>query len=168
MKGSRRVLSVLLTVILLVQVSACGTILYPDRRGQAAGKYDTDIVILDAVGLLFFLVPGVIAFAVDFATGAIYLPKGEKSKINELLGQMQIHKLELQTPNAREVAAVIEEHTGVKMDHHLASLIIFEGRQGTDIKSRLLELNLSIADAGYRRPPSDVSLRAGDALHFVR
>ena len=148
MKGSRRVLSVLLTVILLVQLSACGTILYPDRRGQPAGKFDTDVVILDAVGLLFFLVPGVIAFAVDFSTGSIYLPKGEKSKISELFAQTQIHKLELQTPDARGVAALIEEHTGVKIDHHSASLIIFEGRPGMDIETRLLELNLSIAKAG--------------------
>jgi hypothetical protein len=29
---------------------------------------------LDGIGLLLFFIPGVIAFAVDFATGAIYLP----------------------------------------------------------------------------------------------
>ena len=29
---------------------------------------------MDAIGLIFFFVPGVIAFAVDFMTGAIYLP----------------------------------------------------------------------------------------------
>jgi hypothetical protein len=29
---------------------------------------------LDGLGLLLFFVPGVIAFAVDFGTGAIYLP----------------------------------------------------------------------------------------------
>jgi hypothetical protein len=32
------------------------------------------MVALDGVGLLFFFVPGIIAFAVDFMTGAIYLP----------------------------------------------------------------------------------------------
>ena len=32
------------------------------------------MVILDAVGLLFFLIPGIIAFAVDFGNGCIYLP----------------------------------------------------------------------------------------------
>jgi hypothetical protein len=54
--------------------TGCGTVLHPERRGQSAGKLDWGIVALDAVGLFFFFVPGVIAFAVDFATGAIYLP----------------------------------------------------------------------------------------------
>lgn len=55
-------------------MSGCGTILYPERRGQSAGKIDWTIVALDGIGMLFFFVPGVVAFAVDFATGTIYLP----------------------------------------------------------------------------------------------
>lgn len=54
--------------------SGCGTIFYPERRGQPAGDLDWKIVALDALGLLFFFIPGIIAFAVDFSTGAIYLP----------------------------------------------------------------------------------------------
>ncbi len=46
-------------------------------RGQAAGPLDWKIVALDAVGLLFFFVPGVVAFAVDFSNGTIYLPTEE-------------------------------------------------------------------------------------------
>lgn len=57
--------------------AGCGMLLYPERRGQPAGKLDWAIVALDAIGLLFFFVPGVIAFAVDFATGTIYLPADE-------------------------------------------------------------------------------------------
>jgi hypothetical protein len=59
---------------LAVHLASCGTILHPERRGQPPGRLDPGIVILDAVGLLLFFVPGVVAFAVDFATGAIYLP----------------------------------------------------------------------------------------------
>jgi hypothetical protein len=69
----------------------CGTIFYPERRGQPAGRLDWKVVAFDAIGLVLFFVPGVIAFAVDFATGAIYLPpdhygKGERtsSKRQEL------------------------------------------------------------------------------------
>lgn len=54
--------------------SSCGTILHPERVGQPAGRIDPGIAILDGLGLLLFLVPGVVAFIVDFATGAIYLP----------------------------------------------------------------------------------------------
>lgn len=54
--------------------SSCGTILHPERIGQPPGRIDPGIVALDGVGLLLFLIPGAIAFAVDFYTGAIYLP----------------------------------------------------------------------------------------------
>jgi hypothetical protein len=54
----------------------CGTIMYPERRGQPAGHLDWGVVAMDALALLFFFIPGVIAFAVDFSTGAIYLPSG--------------------------------------------------------------------------------------------
>src|SRR5689334_12007234 len=63
-----------LTVSGAVFLASCGTILYPERRGQTAGRLDVGVVALDGIGLLLFLVPGVIAFAVDFATGTIYLP----------------------------------------------------------------------------------------------
>ena len=63
-----------LTVGLAFFLASCGTLLYPERRGQPAGRLDVGVVALDGVGLLVFLVPGVIAFVVDFATGAIYLP----------------------------------------------------------------------------------------------
>jgi hypothetical protein len=50
-------------------------ILHPERRNQPPrGGLDWSIVALDAIGLLLFFIPGVIAFAVDFTTGAIYLP----------------------------------------------------------------------------------------------
>jgi hypothetical protein len=55
-------------------LSACGTIMYPERKGQIDGKIDPTVAILNGVGLLLFLVPGVIAFAVDFSNGTIYLP----------------------------------------------------------------------------------------------
>ena len=67
----------LATILFLsVQMSACGTILYPERRGRDAGRLDVGVVLLDAVWLLFGLIPGLIAFAVDFSTGAIYVPEG--------------------------------------------------------------------------------------------
>ena len=58
----------------LLNIIGCGTVLHPERRGQPAGRFDWSIVALDAVGLLCFFVPGVIAFAVDFNNGTIYLP----------------------------------------------------------------------------------------------
>ena len=58
-----------------VHLSGCGLLLYPERRGQTLGRLDWTVVALDTIGLCFFFVPGLIAFAVDFATGTIFLPE---------------------------------------------------------------------------------------------
>ncbi|TWT77859.1 hypothetical protein Pla123a_16570 [Posidoniimonas polymericola] len=55
--------------------TGCGTIFHQDRVHQPhSNQLDWKIVAADALGLILFFVPGVIAFAVDFYTGAIYLP----------------------------------------------------------------------------------------------
>ena len=72
-----RLLIVLLTCTLTFQSLACGTFLHPERVGQTRGRLDPAIVALDAAGLLLFLVPGLIAFGIDFYNGTIYLPEHE-------------------------------------------------------------------------------------------
>jgi hypothetical protein len=69
----RRFIAVTVTASCFVQ-SSCGTILHPERIGQPPGRLDPGVVCLDGVGLLVFLIPGALAFAIDFFTGAIYLP----------------------------------------------------------------------------------------------
>ena len=66
---------------LTTQLTACGTLFYPDRRGQIEGKIDPAVAALDAIGILFYVIPGLIAFAVDFATGAIYLPADQHAQV---------------------------------------------------------------------------------------
>lgn len=63
-----------LCAVLIFQLVGCGTILYPERKGQKSGKIDVGVALLDGIGLLFFLIPGIIAYAVDFNNGTIYLP----------------------------------------------------------------------------------------------
>jgi hypothetical protein len=56
-------------------LSGCGTLFHAERNGQPhSNNIDWKIAALDGLGLLLFFVPGVIAFVVDFSTGAIYLP----------------------------------------------------------------------------------------------
>lgn len=69
--------------VIVSQLAACGTLIYPERQGQNSGKLDIGVVALDALGLLFWFVPGVIAFGVDFITGAIYLPGGTVAQLSE-------------------------------------------------------------------------------------
>lgn len=73
---SKRWLCSLLALTLLIQSVSCGTILYPERVGQTRGALDYKVVALDTIGLLLFVVPGAVAFAVDFYNGTIYLPGG--------------------------------------------------------------------------------------------
>ncbi len=61
-------------ILLSFQLVSCGTILYPERRNQKVGRVDVGVALLDGFWLLAGLIPGIIAFAVDFSTGAIYLP----------------------------------------------------------------------------------------------
>ena len=77
-----KVIPSFLIACLLSQMVACGTILHPERKGQKAGQIDPAIAVFDAIGLLFFLIPGVIAFAVDFNNGTIYLPGGKRSSLS--------------------------------------------------------------------------------------
>jgi hypothetical protein len=73
----RRLTAAALCAAIAVNSSSCGTLIHPERVGQCrSGRLDPAIVALDGIGLLVFFVPGVIAFAVDFYTGAIYLPPG--------------------------------------------------------------------------------------------
>lgn len=83
-----------LATSLLVQLTACGTILHPERKGQRGGQIDPAIAIFDGIGLLFFFIPGVIAFGVDFYNGTIYLPGGRHSRLSE-------EELQRVTPNGK-------------------------------------------------------------------
>lgn len=69
-----KTLYVLVCAVLIVQLAGCGTLMYPERRGQRAGRIDVGVAVLDGIGLLFFIIPGIIAYAVDFSNGTIYLP----------------------------------------------------------------------------------------------
>jgi hypothetical protein len=82
MRTQSRVIAGVLAVALFTQLTACGTLFYPERRGQIEGKIDPAVAAMDAIGILFFVIPGLIAFAVDFATGAIYLPGGQTAQVD--------------------------------------------------------------------------------------
>ena len=130
------------SAVIAAQLVGCGTILYPERRGQSAmERLDADIVILDGIGLFFFVVPGVIAFAVDFATGAIYLPRGQKSNVGDLLGELEIHQERLPVRSVAEIERILREATGLTIELASQSVLVFRAQEREDVRSRLRELN---------------------------
>ena len=76
MRRHRRTAIAALIAVTALSQSGCGTLLHPERSGQSPGRIDPAIAILDGIGLLFYLVPGLVAFAVDFSNNTIYLPSG--------------------------------------------------------------------------------------------
>lgn len=76
LKQLKTSLSIMMILFVLIQTGACGFILYPERKGQTSGRIDPGVAILDAILLIPGILPGVIAFAVDFVSGCIYLPGG--------------------------------------------------------------------------------------------
>jgi hypothetical protein len=113
-------LSSALIVAMVLQFSACGTIMYPERKGQKDGQIDSTVAILDGIGLLFFIVPGVIAFAVDFSNGTIYLPGTQTSSFNEgnkLITVKFDNKLDL-----TQLEKIISSEVGIDIDLHSSDL----------------------------------------------
>ena len=98
-----------LSALLILELSGCGTIIYPERRGQSSARIDPGVVIMDGIGLLFWVIPGLVAFAVDFATGAIYLPSGRYAIAPDALHRSIQENGEIDTAQLQKI---IEEQTG--------------------------------------------------------
>jgi len=108
----RAAFKISVAIILLFQFSGCGSILYPERRGQKAGNIDAGVAVMDGVLLLFFIVPGVIAYVVDFSTGAIYLPGHKRSEAGEAVRVVRIDPAQMTRERIEEVVA---RETGVPL-----------------------------------------------------
>jgi hypothetical protein len=104
------ILNIALTVLLVFQLSGCGTLFYPERRGQVGGHLDAGIVVLDGIGLLFVLIPGIIAFAVDFSNGTIYLPS--HTVVVEHTAQLRQIKFDPKHTSLAQLERIIKDQTG--------------------------------------------------------
>lgn len=111
----RRAIALVSVLILTLQTIGCGTIIYPERRGQKAGRIDPGVAVLDGLGLLLFFVPGVVAFGVDFATGAIYLPGGGGRR--SAIGDDSVTTVQLKpgTLSTGRIESVVAAATGVSV-----------------------------------------------------
>ena len=112
----RQLLHLLCGIAGLPLLSSCGTIIYPDRAYQKErGHLDPAIVILDGIGLFFFIIPGLVAFAVDFTTGAIYFPADHETGDRErtILDQHDTRK----KPDKREIERILALRTGKGQSH---------------------------------------------------
>lgn len=120
MKNLKKLLAQsLLTAAVVMMTTSCGTLLYPERRGQMpTDRIDAGVAILDALGLLFGVIPGVAAFVIDFSNGTIYLPPDAGSSIRSLddLDSMRAVKLNPDELTRERIEQVLRSHTGQDID----------------------------------------------------
>lgn len=113
-------LSAIITGVLILQVAGCGTLLYPERKGQKGGRIDVGVAVLNGIGLFFFLIPGIIAYAVDFSNGTIYLPgtlsANDASNIKEV-------KFDPKHDAKATIERIILEQTGRAIDQNNMQVI---------------------------------------------
>lgn len=95
-------------------LTGCGTILYPERIGQSHGPLNWKVVALDTIGLLLFLVPGVVAFVVDFHNGTIYLPPEQVPMYDAPVLSRKI-EVEREQLTMTGIEAAVSEETGVAL-----------------------------------------------------
>ncbi|MDO9262920.1 MAG: hypothetical protein Q7U02_03060 [Desulfosalsimonadaceae bacterium] len=117
-------LSMLVLAAMMTQTIACGTLLYPERRNAnphnridpAGRRIDPAVAVLDAACLIIFIVPGIIAFAVDFATGAIYLPGGRQSAaLSDDPEENRVIYVDPETLNPDTIKQIIRQNKGVEV-----------------------------------------------------
>lgn len=99
----------------VVNTAGCGVLLYPERQGQEGGKIDPVVAIFDGIGLLLYLIPGLVAFAVDFHQGTIYLPGGVLSDANDATTEGRMVKVDGPMTKENIEAALLRE-TGLEVD----------------------------------------------------
>ncbi len=126
--------SIVVFITLIFQTISCGTILYPERRSSpstngfdpAGRKIDIAVAFLDAVCLVFYVVPGIVAFAVDFATGAIYLPKDKSASA----AAKETNDLVIHVPpgeiNQETIKKIVFQETGMTINFDDATLKTFK------------------------------------------
>jgi hypothetical protein len=150
----QKIVSLLVCMLFFVQVG-CGTIIYPERRGQQTPtlnrleRIDALVVVLDGILLFAFFVPGVVAFGVDFATGAIYLPAGQtnflKSKSAANLEDVHIVRIDPDKLNIDTIKLVVEEYTGCAIEFDAPNLHVFKPHDpNIDIQQELKKLSTGI------------------------
>ena len=141
-----RNLSLGVCLIIFPQLLACGTLLYPERDGQRSGEIDLVVALMDGVGLLFFVIPGIVAFAVDFHTGAIYLPPDHpRNRFNENLlpgsNSMRVVTVDPDRLDKNTISNILFDKTGLTVRLDDPRMIINDVKTKVDIAAELKKLS---------------------------
>ena len=131
------------TAALLLAHTACGTLFYPERHGRRSGRVDPAVLLLDGALLFFFVIPGLVAFAIDFYTGGIYMTDGRGRAL-----RIDVDPAEL---DEARIEAILKEHTGRAIQLDDPALARFRVPQGTDAEVVLQRIAAATADPTWQR-----------------
>jgi hypothetical protein len=100
----RRYLQELLSFGCASTLTGCATLIHPERQGNGPGRIDVAPLLLDILWFIPGLVPGIIALAVDFGTGAIYLdrPRAAGRRVGERLAIAPGERVTVRAPRSRD------------------------------------------------------------------
>ena len=97
--------------------------------------------MLDGIGLLLFIIPGVIAFAVDFSTGAIYLPGGRtktaRGAKDSNVAEIKMNPKDL---NFAKLDEVLSDYTGKEIKLQSNTVLIYQADDHKSIEKQLNDL----------------------------
>lgn len=137
--------NVLICTVLIFQLVGCGTIMYPERKGQKSGKIDAGVAILDGIGLLLFIIPGVIAFAIDFNNGTIYLPGTSKASLD--IKEIKQVKFDPKKSNIAGIERIIKDETGHTVQWGQPNLKVTKLRSTDDMMAQFAQILPEIKDS---------------------
>ena len=144
MEQKKNVVKFLLCGLMAFELSGCGYLMHANRRGQSGGQIDLTIAILDGLGLLLFLVPGVVAYIVDFTTGCIYLP-GTFGGVPLVGPEMKKISFDPKKYTPELIEQIIFNETGSRVDLSDSSV------QVTKVKSvKDMQFQLTLVSVGLR------------------
>jgi hypothetical protein len=133
-----KTLYVLVCAVLIVQLAGCGTLMYPERKGQKSGRIDAGVAVMDGLCLLLFVIPGIIAYAVDFSNGTIYLPNTTRSSLN--LKDIKQVKFDPKHYTNATIEKIIEKETGYAVKLNQDNMKISRLESVDDMMMRFAEV----------------------------
>ena len=136
-----KLICAIVALLFCLQLASCGFVLYPERRGQSHGRIDPAVAVLDGIGLLLFVVPGIVAFAVDFATGTIYLPGSKRASTTPLdKDDMLVFQVDRGELNSQTIEEIVSDHTGYPVKFDQDNLRAYELERTENIEAEILRL----------------------------
>jgi len=137
-KNLLKTLQILVCAVLVIQLAGCGTLMYPERRGQKGGKIDAGVAVLDGIGLLFFIIPGIIAYAVDFSNGTIYLPGTNTSSLD--IKDIKQVRFDPRHYTNSAIEKIIKEETGYTVRLNQDNVEVYKLKSLDDMMTRFAKV----------------------------